>query len=153
MKTNPALRAFAFLLCALSTAAAFWSTILSLRYWDEMWTDADYYSSTNFWEESDEMAGYVYCLAELRGQENLTYTERTSLSAARANLDPSATNFRYELRRDDTGELAESNLDGARLEDAASGIQTEVFTVAQGDELHEYDTRSEEHTSELQSPR
>ena len=139
MKTNPALRVFAFILCILTASAAFWSMVFSLRYWDEMWTDTDYYSSTSFWEESENMSWQVRRLAELRGRDDLTYTQRVSLSTVRANLDPGETNYRYELRRDDTGELVESNLDGQRLEDAASGLQTEVFTITDGDALHERD--------------
>lgn len=147
MKTNPAFRAFAFLLCALTAAAGFWAGYMSLIYWDDLWTDSGYYSSDAYLESCHTMEYRVRELAQLERQKRtseLTYSQQERLDALRNLLAPENTNYRYELRVDSTGELVSSNLGDTLLEDLAGGIQMEVFSVKEGRELHQRDYLDEE---------
>jgi len=147
MKTNPAFRAFAFLLCALTASAGFWAGYMSLAFWDDLWTDSGYYTSSAYYEDCVTMESRVQELARLEQQKQvggLTYSQQERLEALRNTLAPENTNYRYELRIDSTGELVSSNLGGALLEDQAEGIQMGGFTLTEGDALHDKDYFSDE---------
>ena len=147
MKTNPAFRAFAFLLCALTAAAGFWAGYLSLVFWDDLWTESGYYTSSTYYENCSIMERRVQELARLEQQKRaggLTYSEQERLDVLHTTLAPENTNYRYELRIDSTGELVSSNLGSALLEEQVGSIQMGVFSIEKGQELHEKDSLSDE---------
>ena len=147
MKTNPVLRTFAFLLCAVTAAAGFWGGFVTLVYWDDLWTDSGYYSSDVYWEDCAVMESRIRELARLEQQKQaagLTYSEQERLETLQRVLAPENTNYRYELRLDSTGELVSSNLGGGLLEDQVGSIQMGVFSLEEGLELHDKDYFSDE---------
>ena len=142
MKTNPALRVFAFLLCALTASAGFWAGYMSLVFWDDLWTDSDYYTSSAYYENCSAMESRVQEVARLERQKQeggLTYSQQEFLEALQNTLAPENTNYRYELRIDSTGELVSSNLGGTLLEDQVGRIEMGGFTLASHEDYGDRD--------------
>lgn len=142
MKTNPVLRVFAFLLCAVTASAGFWAGYISLFYWDDLWTDSGYYTSSAYYEDCWTMESRVQELARLEQQKResgLTYSQQERLEALQNTLAPENTNYRYELRLDSTGELVSSNLGGALLEDQVGRVEMGVFTLTDYDVYRDRD--------------
>lgn len=142
MKTNPALKVLAFLLCVLTGPLAFWGSVLSLIYWDQMWTEADYFSSSRYYSsvyDMDNRAEDLLGLLLLEQREDITYAQQERLSLLRQTLAPENTNYRFQLRMNATGELLASNTEDAELNQAISGVNLRVLTMREGMELAERD--------------
>lgn len=142
MKTNPVLKTVAFLVCAVSAAISLWAGLFTLIYWEDIWTEPNYFYSDNYRTNCYDMQKRVeeVLRLELAQEEGgLTYTQQERLSALRDALDPANTNYRYELRLNSTGELLMTNLGASLLENVADGVQLGTFSFATGEELHSRD--------------
>ena len=151
-RSNPVYRAGAFLLCLALVSVAFWSTFMITWKWDDFWTGGDYYSS---YTAVDDAQDFVYGLREilqLRQQQEwggtLNYSEQERLAFLEKQLDPSATNFRYQIH-DQDGRLLDDNLGGASLENVAGfeRSSTEVLTMDQ--QLHRADVTFEDDEADV----
>ena len=151
-RSNPVYRAGAFLLCLVLVSVAFWSTFMITWKWDDFWTGGDYYSS---YTAVDDAQDFVYGLREilqLRQQQEwggtLNYSEQERLAFLEKQLDPSATNFRYQIH-DQDGRLLDDNLGGASLENVAGfeRSSTEVLTMDQ--QLHRADVTFEDDEADV----
>lgn len=143
MKRKPVLRVIAFIVCVLTASAGLWAGILTLHEWDELWTDGGYYSSGDFYENCYAMGERVEELARLlmekESGEKLTYSQEERMEALERSLSASNTNYRYELRLEQSGKLVSSNMGSELMDDTVGGIQLTVFPIREHEEYHYQD--------------
>ena len=141
--TNRPLRAAALIVCVLCGALTFWSGLITLIYWNDMWLGADYYDSVEYKQDCMQMEYQVWQLVQMQAEEtagNLTYMEQERLAQLKEYLDPENTNYRFRVRRNDSaGTVVLDNLEGQSLESIADGVQMGRETAHSGTELHEQD--------------
>ena len=140
--TSPGGRAGLFAVGALLCAIAFWTGLITLSQWDNLWMGGSY---TDSYSAAAMVRLYDYYAEETSGllqQERwdgtLGYTERKRLDSLKGMLDPTRTNYRAEVHTQD-GALLWSNLpEGAAMDDMYAVTLSEQ-TLTRGSELQEKD--------------
>lgn len=140
--TGPVSRPLFFLVSAAVTAVAFWTSLVTMSQWDDLWNGGDYRDSGSL---RSALLSYDYQATQLGEllqtqirQGKLDYTDQQRLTNMEKNLSPANTNYRVELHAQD-GTLIYSNLqEGEAVEDCA-GVQLSESTYTWGEELSEGD--------------
>ena len=145
MRPHRIKRLCAAALCVVCGALAFWSSLLLLSRWDDLWSAGDFYQSGSLWSAMSTYRATVYDYAELNlaqtWGEELDYLHRLQLQQLEENLSAEHTNYRFRLRTED-GTLLYSNLDEGENFSTLSGQETGSFLVTRGGELQEQDLQS-----------
>ena len=116
LRTNPAVRLAAFLLAIATGVGGFWASLFILAQWDTLWTGTGYYTSNSYYQDLDNRYSQLQELAwliqykEWKGGR-LPYLDQQRLEDLESLLDGEATNFRFAIRRNDTGVLIYTNGD------------------------------------------
>lgn len=129
-------------LCIVCGALAFWSSILLVSRWDDLWSAGDFYQSGSLYSalwpyRATVEQGMMLRLRETWGQD-LEYLEELQLQQIEKKLRAEQTNYRFRVRLDD-GTILWSNLDQEQTLDDLARQDTYSFTVTQGDELYNED--------------
>lgn len=117
---NPWVKAIALILFVALASAAFFGVVYSGMNWDSFFAEGDWTASSPYvnarqdrYRQLRELTGYA-----LRGEENLDYLQERSYEELRAAMDPEATNYRYIVRRNATGEILLSSTGEGSLDTA-----------------------------------
>ena len=129
----------AAVLCIVCGALAFWSSILLVSRWDDLWSAGDFYQSGSLYESlrpyrAAVEQGMGLRLRETWGQD-LEYLEQLQLQQIEKELRAEQTNYRFRVRLDD-GTILWSNLAQDETLDVLASQETYSFTMTQGEELH-----------------
>jgi len=139
---TPAAKTGAFLISLVVLSACFWSSLVTLSSWNDLWLRGDYYRSDVAQQAAYSDMNRLQELADLKQNlvwnGSLTEYEQRQLAALEASLAPDKTNFRYRLL-DQSGVLLLDNLDGALLEEVTPAQFQSSIVFARGYELHEQD--------------
>ncbi len=135
-----AVKVAAFLLALGTGVGGFWATLFILSQWDTLWTGAGYYSSNSCAQYVENRFLQVQELARLLQYKawdaSLSYLDQQRLSDLEYALDDSRTNFRFSIRRNDTGALIYSNLEeGAVLESSVYAVTRSSVPVLYNDDV------------------
>ena len=132
-------------LCLVCGVLAFWSGLMLLSRWDDLWSGGDFYQSGSLWDAMAVYDSAVRQYADLKlaqgWGEELDYLNQLQLQQTEEFLNPEDTNFRYRLRTGD-GALLYSNLEEGRNFSTLSGQETGAFTVCRGEDLKDRDVQS-----------
>ena len=109
------IRALALFLALIMGTAGFCATIFTLINWDEIWTGAGFYNSSEYYRTlydyyTDTVRELSALLQKQRWGEKLSYLEEQALAVYQSALSAENTNFRVRLLDNNTGELLYSNL-------------------------------------------
>ena len=129
-------------LCVICGALAFWSSMLLVSHWDDLWSAGDFYQSGSMYEAKarygyDVEHGIRLKLTQTWG-EPLSYLEQLRLEQIEKNFQASQTNYRFQVRLDD-GTSLWSNLESGENMDDLAGRETGTFRVTGGQEDHDQD--------------
>ena len=132
--TRLAVKALAFFLALGTGVGGFWASLFILSQWDTLWTGAGYYSSNSCSQYTENRFLQAEELARLVQYQSwdapLSYLDQQRLSELKYALDGERTNFRFTVRRNDTGALLYSNLqEGAVVESSAYDVQRASIPV------------------------
>ena len=118
------IKALAFLLALACGVAAILGWFYTAFHWDTVVAPTDYTSTRAYSEAMNRSITYLDTLLRyydrVQRGETLTYLEQQQYDLARESLDPDATNFRYTVRDNRTGDLLLSS----NGEDSLSRAQT-----------------------------
>ena len=113
-RTSFAAKAAAFLLILATGVGGFWASLFILSQWDTMWVGTGYYTSNPYYQDlanrfaqAQELA-YLLQYKEWQG-DSLPYLDEQRLQDLEELLSPTSTNFRFAVRRNDTGTLIYAN--------------------------------------------
>ena len=113
-RTSFAAKAAAFLLALAIGVGGFWASLFILSQWDTLWTGTGYYTSNSYYQDREnrfiqarELA-YLIQYKEWEGN-TLPYLDQQRLEDLQDVLSPANTNFRFAIRRNDTGALIYTN--------------------------------------------
>ena len=113
-RTRFAAKAAAFLLALVVGTGGFWASLFILSQWDTLWTGSGYYTSNSYYQDREnrfiqarELA-YLIQYKEWEGGK-LPYLDQQRLESLQDLLSPDSTNFRFAVRRNDTGALIYTN--------------------------------------------
>ena len=141
IRSNPMVKAITLLLVVACAVGAVFSWIYCGYYWDSLFDEEDFTSSV-LWSQAanDKYSQLMECLeaydAVRRGQ-TLGYLEQKNYDARLATLAPSATNFRYIVRDDATGEILLSTSGEDSLE-FVSPVWESIRTTTPGNIYYNY---------------
>ena len=113
-RTRFAAKAAAFLLALVVGTGGFWASLFILSQWDTLWTGTGYYTSNSYYQDLDnrfaqaQELAYLIQYKEWEGGK-LPYLEQQRLESLQDLLSPDSTNFRFAVRRNDTGALIYTN--------------------------------------------
>ena len=113
-RTRFAAKAAAFLLALVAGAGGFWASLFILSQWDTLWTGTGYYTSNSYYQDLDnrfaqaQELAYLIQYKEWEGGK-LPYLDQQRLESLQDLLSPDSTNFRFAVRRNDTGALIYTN--------------------------------------------
>lgn len=100
-------------LLIVSAVITFWSSVLVLNYWDDVWTSNGEYRNS---DDCDYLMmiyrNHAWDLLDYTLTEELSYAQRKDQENLQELLAPENTNFRYQIR-DAEGNLVLGNVDGA----------------------------------------
>ena len=135
-RTSLAAKTAAVLLALAVGAGGFWSTVFILYQWDTLWLGSGYYDSNDYYSDLYNRSSQVHELARLLQQKewdgSLPYLDQRRLESLEEALAPEQTNFRFTIRRNDTGTLIYTNVEGtAPLENCVHSVEQEKFTLTQ----------------------
>ena len=136
--TRMAVRVAVFLLALGTGVGGVWASLFILSQWDTLWTGVGYYSSNSCYQYMDARYSQVEELARLLQYQNwdakLSYLDEQRLSDLEYDLDSSRTNFRFSIRRNDTGALIYTNLeDGATVESSVHTVLRNSISLTYND--------------------
>ena len=136
LKTSLAAKAAAVLLTLIIGAGGFWTTVFTISQWDTLWLGSSYYDSNDYYDDLMNREVQLHELARLlqarEWEGTLPYLDQRRLENLEEALSAEHTNFRFTIRRNDTGILIYSNLEGsAALEDHVHAVEQTELTVAQ----------------------
>ena len=128
MKTKFAVKLAAFLLALATGVGGFWASLFILSQWDTLWTGTGYYTSNSYYQDLNNRFYQAQELAWLLQQKewsngSLPYLDQQRLEELQNLLSPEQTNFRFAVRRNDTGILIYTN------GDASLPLSGQVHTV------------------------
>ena len=132
--TGRAARVIAVVLFLALGAGGFWATLFTGSQWDTLWLGSTYYDSSDCWDDLSNRVLQARELARLLQAREwdgpLPYLDQRRLELLEEALSAEQTNFRFTLRRSDTGTRIYSNLEGtALLEDAVHTVNESNFSV------------------------
>ena len=135
-RTSLAAKTAAVLLALAVGAGGFWSTVFILYQWDTLWLGSGYYDSNDYYSDLYNRSSQVHELARLLQQKewdgSLPYLDQRRLESLEEALAPEQTNFRFTIRRNDTGTLIYTNVEGtAPRENCVHSVEQEKFTLTQ----------------------
>ena len=133
-----AVKVIAFLLALGTGVGGVWASLFILSQWDTLWTGVGYYSSNSCYQYMEIRFHQVSELARLLQYQNweakLSYLDQQRLADLEYNLDASRTNFRFSIRRNDTGALIYSNLeDSTPMESSVHTVFRDSISLAYND--------------------
>ena len=113
-RTRFAAKAAAFLLALVVGTGGFWASLFILSQWDTLWTGSGYYTSNSYYQDRENRFIQARELAYLIqykewGGNTLPYLDQQRLEDLQDVLSPANTNFRFAIRRNDTGALIYTN--------------------------------------------
>ena len=128
MRTKFAVKLATFLLALATGVGGFWASLFILSQWDTLWTGTGYYTSNSYYQDLNNrfyQARELALLLQHKEWNNgtLPYLDQQRLADLEALLDPEQTNFRFAIRRNDTGTLIYTN------GDADQSLESQVHTV------------------------
>ena len=132
--TGRAARVIAVVLFLVLGAGGFWATLFTGSQWDTLWLGSSYYDSSDCEDDLSNRALQARELSRLLQTKewdgSLPYLDQRRLELLEEALSAEQTNFRFTLRRSDTGTRIYSNLEGtALLEDAVHTVNESNFSV------------------------
>ena len=135
-RTSLAAKTAAVLLALAVGAGGFWSTVFILYQWDTLWLGSGYYDSNDYYSDLYNRSSQVHELARLLQNQEwngaLPYLDQRRLDMLEEALSPERTNFRFAIRRNDTGTLVYSNLEGAAsLDESVHAVEQEELSLTQ----------------------
>lgn len=133
-RTSLAAKTAAVLLALAVGAGGFWSTVFILYQWDTLWLGSGYYDSNDYYSDLYNRSSQVRELARLLQNQEwngaLPYLDQRRLDMLEEALSPERTNFRFAIRRNDTGTLVYSNLEGAAsLDESVHAVEQEELSL------------------------
>ena len=143
-RTSLAAKTAAVLLALAVGAGGFWSTVFILYQWDTLWLGSGYYDSNDYYSDLYNRSSQVRELARLLQNQEwngaLPYLDQRRLDMLEEALSPERTNFRFAIRRNDTGTLVYSNLEGAAsLDESVHAVEQEELSLTQNGAAREQD--------------
>ena len=137
-RTSLAVKTAAVLLALAVGAGGFWSTVFILYQWDTLWLGSGYYDSNDYYSDLYNRSSQVHELARLLQQKewdgSLPYLDQRRLESLEEALAPEQTNFRFTIRRNDTGTLIYTNVEGtAPLENCVHSVEQEELSLTQNE--------------------
>ena len=140
--TSPGSRAGLFLAGVILCAVAFWTGLITLSQWDNLWVSGSYTDSYSAYRVVQFYDYYAGEMSELIQREKwdgtLSYTDRKRLENLKTMLSAENTNYRVEIHTQD-GTLRYTNLPDGDSMDSVSAVSLWEQTLTQGDELFEGD--------------
>lgn len=140
--TSPGGRAGLFLAGVILCAVAFWTGLITLSQWDNLWVSGSYtdsYSISRVVQFYDYYAGEIVgLLQQEKWDGKLSYTDRKRLENLKSMLAPENTNYRVEIHAQD-GTPLYTNLPEGTSMDSVSAVALWEQTLTRGEELHESD--------------
>lgn len=134
IRVGPGPKLLASLLCVVFSCASFWTGLLTVSNWDDLWSGGNYVDSYSI---NDPLNEYYNRLREgmrlwyeKEWAGSLPYIRQEQYDKLMGGLSASATNFRYQVH-DQDGTLISDNLDGQSIENV-SRVQMREFTFSQG---------------------
>lgn len=135
-RTSLAAKAAAVLLTLAVVSGGFWATVFTISQWDTLWLGSSYYDSSDY---DDDLMNRTFQLRELarllqarEWEGTLPYLDQRRLEMLEEALSAEHTNFRFNIRRNDTGILIYSNLEGTGvLEDHVHAVEQDELTLSQ----------------------
>lgn len=119
-------------LALLAATIAALSGFVTILYWNDLWSDRDFFSSSAYRRSAEVYVDAVWDVAELTYAqaegENLDYLDKERLAILEKTLDPDVTNFRCQIHTRQ-GLLLWDNLEGGELDQVAEGVTTAVRSV------------------------
>ena len=114
LRTNPAVKLAAFLLAIAAGAGGFWASLFILSQWDTLWTGTGYYTSNSYYQDLsnrfDQARELTWLIQDKEWNDgSLPYLDQQRLEELQEVLSPEQTNFRFAIRRNDTGVLLYTN--------------------------------------------
>ncbi|NCB63206.1 MAG: HAMP domain-containing histidine kinase, partial [Clostridia bacterium] len=126
----------AFALCLVFSCVSFWTGLLTLTNWDDLWSGGNYVDSYSI---NEPLSDYYYRLREamqLQYEKGwagpLSYTQQERYEKLMSGIAASATNFRYQVH-EQGGTLISDNLGGQNI-NSVSRVQMREYTYSQGSE-------------------
>ena len=143
-RTSLAAKTAAVLLALAVGAGGFWSTVFILYQWDTLGLGSGYYDSNDYYSDLYNRSSQVHELARLLQNQEwngaLPYLDQRRLDMLEEALSPERTNFRCAIRRNDTGTLGYSNLEGAAsLDESVHAVEQEELSLTQNGAAREQD--------------
>ena len=143
-KTSLAAKAAAVALALLIGAGGFWATVFTMSQWDTLWLGSSYYDSSDYYDDLMNRDVQLHELARLlqarEWEGTLPYLDQRRLDMLEEALSPERTNFRFAIRRNDTGTLVYSNLEGAAsLDESVHAVEQEELSLTQNGAAREQD--------------
>ena len=143
-RTSLAAKTAAVLLALAVGAGGFWSTVFILYQWDTLWLGSGDYDSNDYYSDLYNRSSQVHELARLLQNQEwngaLPYLDQRRLDMLEEALSPERTNFRFAIRRNDTGTLVYSNLEGAAsLDESVHAVEQEELSLTQNGAAREQD--------------
>jgi len=137
IRGNPWVKALALILFVALASAAFFGVIYSGMNWDSFFAEGDWTVSGPYTNARNDRYRQLRELTEyaLRGEEDLDYLEERYCEELRAAMDPEATNFRYIVRRNATGEILLSSMGEGSLDTAGDVWRYADTAYANGEEI------------------
>ena len=135
-RTSLAAKTAAVLLTLAVVSGGFWATVFTMSQWDTLWLGSSYYDSSDY---DDDLMNRTFQLRELarllqarEWEGTLPYLDQRRLEMLEEALSAEQTNFRFNIRRNDTGILIYSNLEGTGvLEDHVHAVEQDELTLSQ----------------------
>ncbi|WP_297208817.1 sensor histidine kinase [uncultured Flavonifractor sp.] len=156
VRTKPAVRLAALLLAVATGVGGFWASLFILAQWDTLWTGTGYYTSNSYYQDLenrfDQARELAWLLQYKEWKESLPYLDQQRLEDLEALLRADQTNFRFAVRRNDTGTLIYTNGDAnLPLDTQVHSVEREavVPTLDQEPDLTDYITRTAANTPVL----
>ena len=139
LKTNFAVKLAALLLAIATGAGGFWASLFILSQWDTLWTGTGYYTSNSYYQDLNNRFSQAQELTWLLQYKEwndgtLPYLDQQRLADLETMLAPEQTNFRFAVRRNDTGTLVYTSGDtNLPLSEQVHTVVRDVvtFTTAQ----------------------
>ena len=140
LKTNLAVKLAAFFLAIATGAGGFWASLFILSQWDTLWTGTGYYTSNSYYQDVSNRFYQANELAWLLQQKewsdgSLPYLDQQRMEELQELLSPEQTNFRFAIRRNDTGTLLYTNGDAnLPLNEQVHTVERQAVTITMGRE-------------------
>ncbi len=134
LRTSTPVKVLAILLALVLGVGGFWTSLLTMAQWDNIWGRVGYYGSNNYYSNLYNRVAQVRQLARLMQNEawdgSLSYLDQQLLSNMKEILSAGNTNFRFRLLDNATGSLVYTNLEGgALLESTVHQVRSEPLEL------------------------